>query len=194
MFNLAKSVNVFPLHSACVFRQIVHTIPGGFDMSHFIASFMFTGYIRPAPGTWGTLAALLVVIIMHWFGGPFAVCLFFIGVTLLGLWAVRNESDEEWDWDPSWVVIDEAAGITLALIPVSFGSAIMRAEITSLWPGLLAGFIFFRLFDIWKPWVIGRADAAGGPWSIMEDDLWAGLFAAGCVIIAAAGAHIALVI
>ena len=54
------------------------------------------------------------------------------------------------------------------------------------WPAPLAAFLFFRLFDIWKPWLVGRADAKPGWQGVMLDDLWAGLFA-GIATLAAAG-------
>ena len=44
-------------------------------------------------------------------------------------------------------------------------------------PAGSAAFVLFRLFDIWKPWLVGRADARGDAWGVMLDDLWAGLFA-----------------
>ncbi len=53
------------------------------------------------------------------------------------------------------------------------------------WPGWVAAFLFFRLFDIWKPWLIGRADRRGDAAGVMLDDLWAGLFAGMAVVIAA---------
>ena len=45
------------------------------------------------------------------------------------------------------------------------------------WPGWVMPFVLFRLFDIWKPWLVGRADRRGDAVGVMLDDLWAGLFA-----------------
>jgi len=53
----------------------------------------------------------------------------------------------------------------------------------------VAAFLFFRLFDIWKPWLVGRADREGGVRGVMLDDLWAGLFAGIAIVIAAGIAH-----
>jgi phosphatidylglycerophosphatase A len=53
----------------------------------------------------------------------------------------------------------------------------------------LAAFVFFRLFDIWKPWLVGRADRRGDAPGVMIDDLWAGLFAGIASILAAGLAH-----
>ena len=54
------------------------------------------------------------------------------------------------------------------------------------YPAPLAAFVFFRLFDVWKPWIIGRADRMGGAKGVMLDDLIAGVFAGIATIIAAA--------
>ena len=53
----------------------------------------------------------------------------------------------------------------------------------------MAPFLFFRLFDIWKPWLVGRADARADADGVMLDDLWAGLFAALATIVAAGISH-----
>ena len=57
------------------------------------------------------------------------------------------------------------------------------------WPGWVAAFLFFRLFDIWKPWLVGRADRRGDAAGVMLDDLWAGLSPGMAVVIAAGIAH-----
>ena len=62
------------------------------------------------------------------------------------------------------------------------------------YPGWIAAFVFFRLFDIWKPWIIGRADRRHGATGVMLDDLWAGLFAGIATILAGAAYHIPLIL
>jgi len=61
-----------------------------------------------------------------------------------------------------------------------------------LWPGILVAFVLFRLFDIWKPWLVGRSDRRGGAIGVMLDDLWAGVFAACGVTGLSALAHLGL--
>jgi hypothetical protein len=61
--------------------------------------------------------------------------------------------------DPSWVVIDELAGQWIALLPVAIGAEASGAAPSDLWPGWLAAFLLFRLFDVWKP----GAHRLGGP-------------------------------
>jgi len=58
-----------------------------------------------------------------------------------------------------------------------------------MWPGWIAAFALFRLFDIWKPWIIGKADARGDALGVMLDDVIAGVFAALSVIVLAGLYH-----
>ncbi|MDO6782384.1 phosphatidylglycerophosphatase A family protein, partial [Marinovum sp. 1_MG-2023] len=75
----------------------------------------------------------------------------------LGRWSTAQVTAGQDDHDPSEVVIDEVAGQWIALLPVSFGAAFMGAEVLRRWPGIVAGFVLFRLFDIWMPGPIGKA-------------------------------------
>ena len=102
--------------------------------------------------------------------------------------ATKVEIEVGDDHDPSWVVIDEVVGQWIALLPVSYGAMMMGVDLLRLWPGILAAFLLFRLFDITKPWLVGRADARGDALGVMLDDVWAGVFAAiGVAILAAIG-------
>ena len=65
----------------------------------------------------------------------------------------------------------------------------MQISILSMWPGWIAAFALFRLFDITKPLIIGWADRQGGPFGVMLDDIFAGIFAALGVMALAALYH-----
>lgn len=158
-------------------------------MSHLIATFFGIGHLRPAPGTWGSLAALPVALALHLLGGPFLLLVALGLVIFAGHWAIRMETAGKDNHDPSEIVIDEVAGQWVALLPVSFGAWHVGAAVTALWPGWVAAFVLFRLFDIWKPWLVGRADQRGDAWGVIEDDLWAGLFAAAVTILLAGLSH-----
>ena len=160
-------------------------------MIRAITTFGYVGYLRPAPGTWGSLAALAAgLAIDRWLGFPVLVAAT-LGVTLLGFWAVARDLPSWDDGDPSQIVIDEVAGMWLALLFPA--AAFWRMGLTdwavAAYPGWIAAFVFFRLFDIWKPWLVGRADRAGGVRGVMADDLWAGLFAGLATMLAAGLAH-----
>jgi phosphatidylglycerophosphatase A len=72
---------------------------------------------------------------------------------------------------------------------VAFGARMAGVEPAALWPGWIAAFILFRLFDILKPGPVGWADRMGTPLGVMLDDLIAGGFAALGVVAIAAIAH-----
>lgn len=145
------------------------------------------GYLRPAPGTWASAAAIAFgVAIDRWIGFP-ALVFATAAAILGGFWACRTFLADRLGADPSEVVIDEVAGQWLALLfpAAAFWNRGLVDWATVAWPGWVAAFVFFRLFDIWKPWLVGRADRRGDPDGVMLDDLWAGVFAGLAVMVAA---------
>lgn len=137
-------------------------------MTRAIASLCGTGFLRPAPGTWGSAVALVPGAALLALAGPLAVATGAIVLAVLGWWAVCRELERETDPDPGWIVIDEAAGMWVALAGLPGFT----------WPGVLAAFALFRLFDIAKPGPVGWADRQGGATGVMLDDLLAGAIAA----------------
>ena len=91
--------------------------------------------------------------------------------------------------NPSEVVIDEVAGQWIALLFPACAFWWRGWEGVMPYPGWVAAFVFFRLFDIWKPWLVGRADRRGDAAGVMLDDLIAGVLAGIGVVIAAGVAH-----
>ncbi len=138
----------------------------------------YVGRLRPAPGTWGSLAALPLAWLLHAAGGPGLLCLAIAVAFFAGWHATAAVTRGAPDPDPAEIVIDEVVGQWIALLPVSLGAARVGVEIMALWPGWIAAFVLFRLFDIWKPWLVGRADARGDALGVMLDDVVAGVLAA----------------
>ncbi len=163
-------------------------------MIKLIATFFYSGLIRPAPGTWGSAAAIPLAWAVHWalgFPGFVAVT---VAVFALGWWATARYTHGSGIHDPSEVVIDEVAGMFIALMPLSAGLWYMDFPTHVFpYPGWIAGFLLFRLFDIWKPWIIGWADRRGDALGVMLDDIFAGVFAALGVVVLAALAHLVLI-
>jgi len=160
-------------------------------LPRLIATLFGIGLLRPAPGTWGSAVAVAAgLAIDHTFGFA-ALVVATVAVTLLGFWAVAGATAGQPDKDPSEIVIDEVAGQWLALLfpAAAFWSRGMEDWWLDAWPGWVAAFVFFRLFDIWKPGPAGRADRRGDAAGTMEDDLWAGLFAGLATLVAAGVAH-----
>ena len=159
-------------------------------MSALVATFFGVGHLRPAPGTWGSLAALPAGWLVIVFAGPWGLAIAAALVFAAGLWATARETAGSDDHDPSEIVIDEVAGQWIALLPLAFGAANAGVGVLALWPGWIAAFVLFRLFDIWKPGPVGWADRRGDPLGVMLDDVIAGAMAALGVIALAAIAHL----
>ncbi|WP_424967450.1 MULTISPECIES: phosphatidylglycerophosphatase A family protein [unclassified Dinoroseobacter] len=162
-------------------------------MSRMIATVFGVGLMKPAPGTWGSLAALPLAWAIHTLGGFPALAIATLAVCALGWWATAEATRGAADHDPSEIVIDEVAGQWIALWPVSAGAWHVGAEISALWPGWIAAFVFFRLFDIWKPGPVGWADKRHDAAGVMLDDIVAGVMAAICVAVLAFLAHVVLI-
>lgn len=159
-------------------------------MTRALAIFFGVGLLRPAPGTWASLVAILLAwVIDRYFGFP-ALMLATLVVTALGFWAVGVELRGKPGEDPSEFVIDEVAGQWLALLFASAAFWSRGHEGFLPYPAPLTAFVLFRLFDIWKPWLVGRADARHDAAGVMLDDLWAGLFAGVATILAGILYHV----
>lgn len=148
------------------------------------------GLIRPAPGTWGTVASIPLAWVIHGLTGFPGLVLATLIVIAVGTWAIAQEEALTGAHDASEWVIDETAGIWIALWPLSAG--LWHAGVDPWifpYPGWIGAFVMFRLFDIWKPGPVGWADRKNTPWGVMLDDLIAGIMAAVVVALAAGVSH-----
>ncbi|MCE2564033.1 phosphatidylglycerophosphatase A [Komagataeibacter sp. FNDCF1] len=139
--------------------------------ARLIATFGGCGLAPRAPGTVGSLAALVVGVPLlgHWIWMAVAILL----CTGVGYQATAAASDGE---DHSWIVIDEVAGMWLAMLPLAPLPLSGLRWADGLW--LLLAFVLFRLFDITKPGPVGWFDRRHDAIGIMGDDIVAGLLAA----------------
>jgi phosphatidylglycerophosphatase A len=152
-----------------------------------IATGLGLGYLPKAPGTWGSLAGVLLYSLTQFYFPLSAasgthpnlasqalwLAWTTLPVTLIlaaaGVWAAHRAAQFFRTKDPQLVVIDEVSGQHLACL---FSLAPLD------WKYLLAGFILFRVFDIWKPFPARLAESLPGGLGIMADDWVAGLYAA----------------
>lgn len=160
-------------------------------LSRAVSVFFGAGLLRPAPGTWGSLAALVLGLAIDRFWGFPALVIATLAAVLLGFWACRAELADRPGDDPSEIVIDEVAGQWIALLfpAAAFWHRGIEDWAVVAYPGWIAAFLFFRLFDIWKPGWVGRADRRHDYIGVMLDDLIAGVFAGLAVMVAAGVAH-----
>ena len=153
------------------------------------------GYLPLAPGTWGALIGVIIhlgwvfltrkvletdIVLSREAGHLFPMGIYFLWyaftllllfcLTMAGIWAATRVEKLSGRKDASIVVIDEVAGqlITLLFIPFLF---------SSYWAFLIAGFLLFRVFDIWKPYPIRRLEALESGLGVMADDVLAGVYA-----------------
>jgi len=135
---------------------------------HFLALGFGSGLLSPAPGTWGTLAAIPVYLLMVTLFSPVLFGLVTCVLFAIGVYLCGKTASDVGVHDHSAIVWDEFVGlfVTLALVPFT-------------WTNLLLGFMLFRFFDIVKPWPIKWLDKkVHGGFGIMIDDVLAGVFAA----------------
>ena len=146
-------------------------------MSHIIATFFYTGYLRPAPGTWGSLAALLIGFLVVQTTGLYGLLICIAASFILGWWSTATLVKGNDDHDPAEIVIDEVLGQWISILPLAVFA--QQFEI-SIWYWVLS-FGTFRLFDIAKPGLVGWADRQVGPLGVMLDDVIAGIMAASVI-------------
>ena len=128
------------------------------------------GALPRAPGTWGTLAAVPIYLLLS----RLALSQYLLLLTVLflaGIWICGITGRKLGVHDHAAIVWDEMVGFWVSMAAAPPG-----------WVWLLTGFALFRVFDIWKPWPIAWLDRriAGG-FGVMADDLVAGLYAVLCL-------------
>jgi phosphatidylglycerophosphatase A len=142
-----------------------------------LATWFGCGLSPVAPGTVGTIAALPVYFALRG-RGPAALVAASLAIAAVGVWSAGVVADHTGSEDPQIVVIDEVAGVLLALAVAPFGLA-----------GVAAAVVLFRLFDVTKPWPARAAERLPRGWGVVLDDLAAGAWAAaGVYLLELAGA------
>lgn len=137
-----------------------------FEPVSLIATWLGTGLIPFAAGTWGSLAALPFAWVIHGYAGEFGLVIAAAVATLAGIWAGGILVARSGRNDPGFIVIDEVAGmfLTLAAAPRTVGAYVL-------------GFVLFRIADVIKPWPASWCDKnVHGGLGVMLDDLAAALY------------------
>lgn len=134
------------------------------------ATWFGAGYMPRAPGTAGALAAVPLHWGLMWMGAG-AEAAAIVLIVIVGIWSAQRIHEASGVFDPQIVVIDEVAGVLIAL---DVAGASASAQVVA--------FGAFRLFDIFKPWPISRLEHLRPEGvGIMADDIGAGFAAAVCV-------------
>lgn len=135
-----------------------------------LATWFGCGYWPWGPGTAGSLAAILIAIALHRYlvAGRLTLCALTLLLLVPAVWASTRTARLLNKQDPRLVVIDEVLGQWVTLLGAT----------AFVWKSLLAGFLLFRLFDIWKPFPIRRLEKLPEGAGIVADDIAAGLYGA----------------
>lgn len=164
-----------------------------FDGPTAALSVLGLGFLRPAPGTWGSMppCALVGLALIggasYWAIQGMVLTVLFASCALcvrFGVYGERRFGRK----DAAEVVIDETAGVCFPLLlwPASFVASCVPTDWTmdGVWPALVragvavgAAFVLFRVFDILKPWPARRLESLPHGWGVLADDLMAGVYA-----------------
>ena len=137
---------------------------------HFLAFGLGSGAVPFAPGTFGTLAAVPLYLLMNMLPLGYYLILV-IAALALGIWLCEQTSRDLGVHDHGGIVWDEFVGMWITLIYVPINPSF-----------IIIAFVLFRFFDILKPWPIKWLDKkVHGGFGIMIDDVLAGMFAAICL-------------
>ena len=140
---------------------------------HLLSLGFGSGLAPVAPGTFGTLAAIPIYLLIAQLALPYYLAIVALGLAA-GVYLCGYTSATLGVHDHGGIVWDEFVGfwITMTAVPVT-------------WQWIVAGFVLFRIFDIVKPWPVKIADTRmKGGFGIMFDDVLAGLYALGCLQLA----------
>ena len=138
-----------------------------FSFNEVLGTFFYIGYFPWFPGTVASFVAAVIIKFVYPFEPflllelPLLLIILFAGVFVSN----KIEKNSGLD-DPKYIVIDEVAGmmLTVFMLPKSLSV-------------VFGGFVLFRIFDIWKPWIIFRVQRLPNGWGVMMDDILAGLAA-----------------
>lgn len=144
------------------------------EFARFVSSVLYSGRLLPAPGTIGSIEVALIwwwittsspSISAFLIAATLAVLSLLVGYAALLVHFSVGPGPKDDDWgDPGWVIIDEWVGMSISLLPIVSGDPV----------GAICAFALFRLFDIWKPWVISKVQDIPGAWGVLLDDILAG--------------------
>lgn len=168
--------------------------PEGFlDYLSLAVTTFGVGYIPIAPGTWGSALGVLIYLGFDWgravweyhfapahglsAGHAAAVTFAIVAIlltsfSLFGVWAAGHSAAILGSTDPSEAVVDEIIGQLVTFLFIPFGA---------IWPLVLAGFLLFRVFDIWKPYPVDDLQGLPAGIGICADDILAGVYAGVCL-------------
>ena len=173
-------------------RQIINKTP--LDYFALAVTTFGVGYLPVAPGTYGSMVGVVIYLLFGWLENNAAVnfgangwttaqitawvhvvnLILFTFFCLLGVWAANRATVLFGKKDPQQAVVDEVIGQLIVFLFVPFDTH---------WYFVLAGFLLFRLFDIWKPYPIRLLENLPAGLGVCADDMLAGVYGGICLTI-----------
>ena len=146
------------------------------SLDKLISSFFYVGFLRPAPGTWGSIVGIILAYILLKTITFMTFCLLLLFVILIGFWGTKKYIGKNSEKsDPAEVVVDEVIGQWIAVLPIGYMIQLPEFSFEGLWFMWVWAFISFRFFDIIKLGLVGWADNLGGALGVILDDILAGI-------------------
>ena len=157
-------------------RRELHQCVPSYCMRLFklIVTFFFIGSVKLAPGTVASFAAVLIFYVFAKYLNVFSFILIISAITLLSFIAISSYTADVFEKDKSEIVVDEVIGQSIALLPL----LIFTESISPKFFMCIISLLFFRFFDIVKPYPINIVDKMNNTFGVIFDDILAGIFAA----------------
>ena len=140
------------------------------ELSEWLATCFKIGHLPIAPGTWGSLVAIIGWWLWLQYLDPLVFIVLIIAIFAIGVLTTNTIIAHTGEKDPSRVIIDEVAGQWLGLLILPDGMLY-----------IVGAFVLFRFLDIFKPWPIRQMEQFPKGWGVMLDDTLAGLLTLGLI-------------
>jgi len=140
------------------------------ELSEWLATCFKIGHLPIAPGTWGSLVAIIGWWLWLQYLDPLVFIVLIIAIFAIGVFTTNTIIAHTGEKDPSRVIIDEVAGQWLGLLILPNGMLY-----------IVGAFVLFRFLDIFKPWPIRQMEQFPKGWGVMLDDTLAGLLTLGLI-------------
>ena len=140
------------------------------ELSEWLATCFKIGHLPIAPGTWGSLVAIIGWWLWLQYLDPLVFIVLIIAIFAIGVFTTNTIIAHTGEKDPSRVIIDEVAGQWLGLLILPDGMLY-----------IVGAFVLFRFLDIFKPWPIRQMEQFPNGWGVMLDDTLAGLLTLGLI-------------
>ena len=140
------------------------------ELSEWLATCFKIGHLPIAPGTWGSLVAIIGWWLWLQYLDPLVFIVLIIAIFAIGVFTTNTIIAHTGEKDPSRIIIDEVAGQWLGLLILPDGMLY-----------IVGAFVLFRFLDIFKPWPIRQMEQFPKGWGVMLDDTLAGLLTLGFI-------------